>query len=225
MQRKLQQVLSRRHSDAGMTLIELSIVMMIMAIVMAMAGAVLISLTQSATRTDARITDEQEASTVLAQVSRDIRSAHKVTFAAFSSPVPGDEIELQMNQPANTWLEWIYTPTAATVNGVAQPAHTLARYLATSPTGPFKPSAPSVATPVNVANGTNNLFEYYYLGGQIVTNTTYTSTIETCATRVSVILQVATGKNLTAVPTFTVRDDVAITDQEAQWQTLPCSNV
>jgi prepilin-type N-terminal cleavage/methylation domain-containing protein len=219
-----QEVLADRRPDDGMTLIELTVVLMVMAIVMSIAGSILFSLSKTASRNDAVVTDEQEASTVLAQVSRDIRSAHQVTFAAFASAAPTQEIELQMNQPSNTWVEWVYTPTAATVNGVSQPSHTLARYTSSSATGTFKESAPSVSTPVNVANGSTALFRYFTgSGSELVAQPGNTAGLQTCTTRVMVTLLVATEKNLTAVPTFQLTDDVAITDQEAQWSTLPCS--
>ena len=206
-----------------MTIIELTIVMFVMAIVLTVAGTTVFSLTQTANRTNAQVTDEQEASTVLAQLSRDVRSAHQVTFTAFTSPVATQEVELQMNQPAGTWVEWVYTPTAATVNGVNQPAHTLDRFTATSASGPFGLSNPSVTTPVNVVNGsTTDVFRYFQGNGSEITTIDSTSSLQTCTTRVLVTLDVAT-QNVTAVSTFQIGDDVAITDQELQWGSLPCS--
>lgn len=224
-----QPLLRKRPTEAGTTLIELTIVLLVMSIVIGIAGSVLFSLSKTASRDDATVNDEQDASTVLAQVSRDIRSAHVITFAAFSSAtlVPADEIELQMNQPSNTWVEWVYTPSSATVNGATQPAHTLSRYVSTSSTGTFTKSAPSVSTPVNVANGASAaVFRFFAGNGSEFTNTannSVASSIQTCTTRVTVTLDVATTKSLQAVPTFQLSDDVAITDQEQQWATLPCS--
>jgi prepilin-type N-terminal cleavage/methylation domain-containing protein len=221
--RQREDLLSAEPAEAGMTLIELTIVLLVMAIVVAMAASMLFSLSQTATRNDTMVTDEQAASTVLAQLSRDIRSAHQINFAAFASPVPvAQEIELQMNQPPGQWIEWVYTPTAAVVNGATQSAHTLGRYISTSPTGVFKRSAPIVSTPVNVANGTTTPLFQYFQGDGTLLQTVVPATIQTCATRVEVTMQVATQKNITAVPTFNLGDDVAITDQEAQWETLPC---
>ena len=217
-----QELLERRTSDAGMTLIELTIVMFVMAIVLVVAGTTVFSLTQTANRTHAQVTDEQEASTVLAQLSRDIRSAHQITFVAFASPVPTMEIELQMNQPPGTWIEWVYTPTATTVNGINQPGHTLNRFAATSASGPFGLSNPTVTTPVNVVNGaTTDVFRYFQGNGSEITTIDSASSLQTCTTRVLVNLQAA--QNLSAVSTFQVGADVAITDQELQWGSLPCS--
>jgi type II secretory pathway pseudopilin PulG len=198
--------------------------MFVMAIVLVIASSGLLSLSGTAARSDAMVNDEQQASTVLSQVSRDIRSAHQVSFAGFASPVPTQEIELQMNQPANTWIEWVYTPLAASVNGISQPANSLARYVATAAAGPFKLSAPSVTTPVNVANGTGTpVFRYFQGNGSEITQIVSPSSLQTCTTRVSVEMVVSTQKRLPAVSTFQITDDVAITDQEAQWGTLPCS--
>lgn len=219
-------LLNDGRSESGMTLIELTIVMLVMSIVLVIAASGLLSLSNTATRSDAMINDEQQASTVLSQVSRDIRSAHQVTFAGFSSPVPTEQIELQMNQPSGTFVEWVYAPSATTVNGVSQPADSLARYVATAKTGPFKLSAPSVTTPVNVANGTGTpVFRYFQGNGSEITQLGLLNptSLQTCATRVSVTLDVSTQKKLPAITNFEITDDIAITDQEAQWGTLPCS--
>lgn len=207
-----------------MTLIEVSVVLLVMSIVMAIAGSAYWSLAQSANRNDAMVKDEAAASTVLGQVSRDIRSAHEVTFAAFASAVPTQEIELQMNQPASTWVEWVYTPTATTVNGVNQAANTLTRYIATAASGPFSLSNPTVTTPVKVVNsGTAYLFRYFQGNGSEITTIDSTSSLQTCTTRVAITMLVSTTDKVPAVATFQVGNDVAITDQESQWGTLPCS--
>lgn len=222
MQRK--PLLTAGPSEAGMTVIELLVVMFVMAIVLTIASTTFFSLSQTANRNNDMATDEQQASTVLLQVSRDIRSAHQVTFAAFSSPVPTEEIEMQLNQPAGTFVEWIYTPTALSINGFNQPANSLVRYSSTSATGPFTASAPEVTTPVEVANGTTTpVFRYFQGNGSEITSIDSPSSLQTCTTRVSVTLNVATEDKVPAVATFTVSDAVAITDQEAQWATLPCS--
>lgn len=217
-------LLGRRSSEKGMTLIELTIVMLLMSIVLVIAATGLFSLQQTATRTDTTVTDEQRASTVLAQVSRDIRSAHQVTFAAFASPVVTQEIELQMNQPAGTWVEWVYTPSAATINGFNQGAQTLTRYTSTSGTGPFTVSNPTITTPVKVANGsTIPVFRYFQGNGSELATSSLSSSIQTCTTRVLVTLSVSTQRNLSGVATFQIGNDVAVTDQENQWGSLPCS--
>jgi prepilin-type N-terminal cleavage/methylation domain-containing protein len=214
----------RASVEDGMTLIELTIVLLLMSIVLAIAGTTVFSLSQTASRNDTIVTDEQAASTVLAQVSRDIRSAHQVTFAGISSPTPTRQIELQMNQPASTWVEWVYTPSATTVNGVPQAANTLARYISNSATGPFKLSNPTVTTPVNIVNGsTAYVFRYFQGNGSEITLISSPSSLQTCTTRVTVTLVVGTQLKLPGVGSFQVSDDIAITDQEAQWATLPCS--
>ena len=207
-----------------MTLIELTLVLLVMSIVMLIVGTTLFSLTQTASRTDTSVTDEQAASTVLAQASRDIRSAHQVSFAGFTTPVPTQEIELQMNQPPGTWVEWVYTPTATTVNGVNQSARTLSRYVGTSASGPFTLSNPTVTTPVTVVNpGTLPVFRYFQGNGSEITAIDSATSLQTCTTRVAVTLAVSTQKPISAIATFQIGNDIAITDQESQWGTLPCS--
>lgn len=208
-----------------MTVIELTVVLLLMSVVLGIAGTTLFSLSQTANRNDTLVTDEQEASTVLGQVSRDIRSAHQVTFVGFASPAAAQEIELQMNNPAGTWVEWIYTPTAASVNGFNQPSHTLARYSSSSATGSFRLSNPNITTPVNVVNGTTTpIFRYFQgNGAELITANVGASSLQTCTTRVLVTLDVNTSNPVTAVATFQIGDDVAITDQETQWASLPCT--
>ena len=219
-----QELLTRRKSDVGMTLIELSVVLFLMSIMLVIAGTALFSLQQTATRNDTTVTDEQQASTVLAQVSRDIRSAHQVTFVGYSSPSPTQEIELQMNQPAGTWVEWVYTPSAATVNGTTQGAHTLTRYASSSASGPFTVSNPTITTPVNVVNGSASpVFRYFQGNGSEITTIDSPSSLQTCTTRVLVSLTVGTQRNISGVATFQIGNDVAITDQDNQWGSLPCS--
>jgi prepilin-type N-terminal cleavage/methylation domain-containing protein len=220
-----QELLTRRsRDDAGFTLIELVVVLLVSTIVLVIAGSTLISLNNTTSRVDSMTTDEQEASTVLAQVSRDIRSAHTVTFSGFSTPNPIQELELQMNQPANTWVEWVYTPTAATVNGAHQGSNTLVRYVGSSATGTFKQSAPSVSTPVNVGNGTTiPLFQYFQVtGAQMYGTAANVGTLDACTTRVTVTLEVIPQSKESGIPSFELTDDVTITDQAALWSSTPC---
>lgn len=79
-----------RHS--GFTLIEVLVVLLITTIIATIAGNALISLSSTASRTDSMVQEEQTASTVLAQLTEDIRSAVAISFPSGTSP--SSELEL-----------------------------------------------------------------------------------------------------------------------------------
>src|SRR5690242_13197053 len=67
-------------AEEGFTLIELVIVLLIMTVVIVVATGALISLSQTTNRGSAMITDEQQASTTMTQLAKDIRSAHAISI-------------------------------------------------------------------------------------------------------------------------------------------------
>jgi type II secretory pathway pseudopilin PulG len=199
-----------------MTLIELLLVLVLMTVVLAIAGNALLSLTTTANRTDSMVQAEQHASTVLASMSRDIRSAHVISFAAWgTTPASSQELELQLNQPSGQWVQWVYSSGAGPQCPGAGPS--LTRYVGTSDT-----TLGSISTPAlcRVANGTSDpIFTYWSKTDQQLSTTTNsdgsvnTGNETSCTTRIHVQLDVSPGTS--GVNTFKMTDDVALTDQVA----------
>jgi prepilin-type N-terminal cleavage/methylation domain-containing protein len=183
--------------ERGFTLLELMVVLAVMAVVLVVAGGALFSLSQTANRHGVMVTDEQTASTALAQMATDIRSAH-----SFSIPPgidPTTEVILQVNNPGGgtTPVEWVYN----------QPASTLTREVLNNDSS--VKYARTVVT--QVGNGrTVPLFTYYNYHGDNVSNADNT-TIGNCTTRIGVQLIVSPG--LAGVSSFKATDDVALSDQ------------
>jgi prepilin-type N-terminal cleavage/methylation domain-containing protein len=193
--------------EDGFTLLELMVVMLIMGVVLLVAGSALISLSTTTNRGSAMVTDEQVASGALAQMGKDIRSAHAITFpsGAVATDAP-NEVVLQENKPGGgtTPVEWIYSPTAAT----------LTREVLNS-SGSVVSTGPVVAKVANAS--TTSLLSYYKDdGSQIVPtsgSTTALGKISSCTTRIQVHLFLAPG--VSGVANFEESEDVAITDQLA----------
>lgn len=78
--------------DSGFTLLETMVVLMVMSIVVSICFFALTSLSNTASRSDATVQEEQTASTVLAQLTEDFRSAVSISFPTGASP--SSEIEM-----------------------------------------------------------------------------------------------------------------------------------
>ena len=182
-------------ADAGFTMVELAVVLLIFAIVMSICGSVIVSLSNSARRNDSMVTTEQAASTALAVLARDIRSAHSISFPG-TSP---NQVELQDNNGSGgyVYVEWTYDSTAKTVT----------RSTATSAAGPFTKTGPTASS---VTNGSTGIFRYYNVLGAEISSAT-NNTIKNCAARIGVQLDVSSST--IGVPTFMASEDVSLTDQ------------
>jgi type II secretory pathway component PulJ len=181
------------------------VVLAITSIVLVIAGSALISLTTTTNRGTAMVTDEQEASTVMAQLAKDIRSAHRISYptGTAQSQTP-NLLVLQENQPNGTYqnIEWHYqAPTPPALTG------SLVRELQVN--GNYAPNGPSVSRVVNPSG----LFTYYNKNGGSAGNDP--ATIGNCTTRVEINLVVAPSKAGAGIPNFSETEDVTITDQVA----------
>ena len=181
-------------SEDGFSLLELVIVLSIMTVVVSLAGTVLFSLSRTASRTDAMVGAEQAASSVLAQMARDIRSSHSLNIP--SGATPALSVGFQVNQPGGgtSNIEWTYDATADTVTRYVQNAG-----------GTFVPSGPRAAS---VTNGSGGIFSYFFDDG-----TPLTSNYSSCTARIRITLDVA--PTVTGTSTFQEVQDVALTDQLA----------
>jgi type II secretory pathway pseudopilin PulG len=190
-------------------LLEISIATLIIGIMLAIAAGALVSLENTTSRNSAMVNIEQDASTTLAQMARDIRSAHSITFVS-STTNAADAVVLYVNQPSGgtpSPIEWVYQPpTAPAVVG------TLSRVVLTSS---LAVSATRVVL-TDVANGTNPVFSYFNLNGgspMSTSGTTANQTLENCTTAIGVSLTISPTP-IRAVSNFTESDQVAVTDQE-----------
>jgi prepilin-type N-terminal cleavage/methylation domain-containing protein len=207
--------------DSGFTVLELMVVVGIMSIVLVIAGSALISLTTTTNRGSAMVTNEQEASTVMAQLAKDIRSAHRISFptGTTQSQTP-NLLVLQENQADGTTktIEWLYQPPTP-------PAQTGSLVRQVMVNGTYRangPSASRVITPlvdppghaILDANGNPiPLFTYYNKAGGAAGNDPVT--IGNCTTRVEVNLEIAPSKAGRGIRNFIETEDVTITDQVA----------
>lgn len=201
-----------RADDGGFTLIELVIVTAIMVVVLVMASSGLVSLSNGANRDTAVVQEEQQASTELTQMARDIRSAHALVIP--SGFTVSNQIELQVNSgagscslpgpPASKYalVEWIYQPSATPTSS------TLKREVLTC-TGASVQSTAWILK--RVANGSSNpMFKYFNQYGNNI-STALPGAIAACTTRIGIDLLV--GSVTTTVVPFETKQSVALTDQ------------
>jgi prepilin-type N-terminal cleavage/methylation domain-containing protein len=196
---------TRSAREEGFTVLELMVVLAIMSIVLIIAGGALISLTTATNRGSAMVTDEQEASTVLAQMAKDIRSAHRISYPTGTTlSQTTSTLVLQENLANGTTqnIEWLYqAPTP--------PAQTGSLIREVQVNGTYNPSGPSVSRVVNPG-----IFTYFNKNGG-PSNQVDAATIGNCTTRVQVNLVIAPSKAGAGVANFTETEDVTITDQVA----------
>jgi prepilin-type N-terminal cleavage/methylation domain-containing protein len=189
--------------DDGFTLIELIIVTLVMGIVLTIAGSALLSLTTTANSNESMVADEQAASTTLAQLTRDIRSANSITFPSTAGASDtANEVELIVNQVSGTTMTtipvlWVYSSTAQTLTREVGPS--------------FTPSGPVLQRVANPAG--SPIFSYIDgkqgtpLSGQLPAN------ISLCATTIHVDIYVAPPSSTKGVATFETSSDIALTNQ------------
>lgn len=197
-----------RLRDDGFTLLEVTIATAILGIMLAIAAGALISLQNVTARNNAMITIEQNASTTLAQMARDIRSSHSITFLP-STTNAAYSVVLNVNQPSGGTIpvEWVYQPPAAPAT-----VGTLSRVVLTQS---LAVSATKVVLS-DVANGANPLFSYFNLNGgspMPTSGSTALQTLQNCTTAIGVNLTISPNP-VPGVNVFSESDQVAITDQQ-----------
>jgi prepilin-type N-terminal cleavage/methylation domain-containing protein len=190
--------------DKGFTLIEVLITGLVLSIITAIAGSALISLTTEGNRNLSAVVQEQTASTVMAQLAADIRSAVSVTFPSNASP--STEVELgepSLGDPSKTTeVLWIYSGT------------TLTREQMNSSNN-WTQAGPQATNVVNTSS--QAVFTYYDATGTSIPNgvtppipSTDQSTVETNATAISVNLYVSSTRS--GVSTYNQTEEVALTN-------------
>lgn len=209
-----------KTEESGFTILELTIVMAIMAIVLVIAGSAVVSYQNVTSRTSAMIDVEQSASSTLALVARDIRSAHSITFPTASGSTgtcpqttnAANTVILNENQPstsATTPVEWIYQPPVGSA--------TVGTFCRVTLNSNLTPKTTQVMLS-NLSNPSSTpVFTYYDLQGQPIpltgTVSTVNQTLQTCSTAIGVTLAISPSP-IPNVATFTESNEVAITDQQ-----------
>ncbi len=199
-------------SDDGFTVIELMIATLIMTVVVAMAGTIIYSVTVAANRNGAVISNQQQASNVITQLGRDIRSANTLSFP---TSAPATQVELIDNQVTSTGATtstpvlWLYSTAAATCRSVTAPC--LLRETQVSGTFTANPSF-SISLSNNIT--TNPVFTYYTFAnpGVAISSTQSPNYFSTCTTDMAIDLIMTTTTN-NAPSTFEDTDQVALTNQ------------
>lgn len=106
----------RTRSEEGFTVLEVTMVSAILLLVMAAFFGMLLSLTKTEQRTNALISNEQDARFVLTDLARDIRAANPMaTFATTSDYQSKVQVRLG-TAPSQTIVRWVYdtAPASAT---------------------------------------------------------------------------------------------------------------
>lgn len=184
-----------RSDEAGFTLLEMAIVLLVATVVLVSAVSTLTSLANAASRNEAVNTQEQSVSTTMAQLERDIRSATSISFPSGASPQ--DELQLaETSGGTNSNLLWVYNASLGTLTREAQV------------NGAFQAGG-SAVDGVSSAAGTG-VFKYYGTqAGDI--SATPPSNIAMCATAVGIDLQVTSTR--VGVGSFEETAEVALTQQ------------
>jgi prepilin-type N-terminal cleavage/methylation domain-containing protein len=186
---------SSGERQGGYTIVELTVVMLVMSVVLVIAGSVFISLSTTANRNDSMVADEQAASSAVTQMTRDIRSANSISFPASN---PGNQIQLVDNQQSGgtQTVMWSYNPAA----------RTLTRQVLVGSS--FSTSGPPTSRVANPS--TSPVFTYFDDSGSNISATTVAN-ITKCATSIGVHLYIA--PSISGVATFQESDQVALTNQ------------
>ena len=197
------------EGDAGFTVAELLVVMAVMAIVLVIAGSSLISMQNTTSRNTAMINVEQDASTTLALMARDIRSAHSIGFTSLTSNA-AVSVVLYENQPGSsttTPVEWVYQPPSGSA-----PTGVLSREVLNSA---LSPTSTQVLLRDLANTSSNPVLTYYDLHGQTMSTTAASAdaTLSNCTTAIGVNLTISPSP-VPGVANFQESNVVAITDQE-----------
>lgn len=182
--------------DEGFSLLELIIVLTLASVVLVIASGALISLDNATSRNDSIVQEEQSASTTMARMERDIRSASSISIPTGASPADQLEVAVLGSDGSITNILWRYDPAALTLTRETQQE------------GTFQPSGYAIT---HVANGTGSpVFRYYDSGASEISGTT-ASNIANCATAVDIDFTVSSATS--GVGSFEESAAVALTNQ------------
>lgn len=188
----VREVLTRPREDDGFTLLEITVVSIVLAAILAIGGGVFVSLNNTTARNEAMVQAEQSASTVMTELEHDIRSTQTVAVIPGVSASQGVQLAILQPDGTTTNVQWLYDPFM----------ETLTRSIQNGPS--FQPSG------YKLSSVTNIIFSYFDAQAGDITSTT-NSNIATCTT--------AIGIDVTVTPTtrgaspFVDTAEVALTNQ------------
>lgn len=165
---------SRRDSEAGFTLIELTIVMVMLLLISGAMFQMLDSLTRNERIQQAMVTNQERVRLAMIEVGRDIRAANPLNELSTTTDYPTMlELSLGPRDGTQTHVRWRLSGT------------TLVRQVLTAPRGTVT-ATKNVLTNVRNVAGSQPLFEYYRPDGTLIDVATHAGDISQCAVRVNV---------------------------------------
>jgi prepilin-type N-terminal cleavage/methylation domain-containing protein len=185
-------MLKGHRDEHGYSLLEIMVVSVILAVIMAIGGGAFVSINNSTTRNELMVQAEQSASTVLTQLEHDIRSSQTVAVPGGVEPSQGIQMAVLASDGTTTNIEWLYNISSQTLTREVQSGSS------------YQPSG-FQATSVQSA-----AFTYYNAQGTDITATT-NSNIATCATAIGIDLLIAPAESGTTP--FEETAEVALTNQ------------
>lgn len=184
------------RGEEGLTLIEMVIVVVLASVVLAAAMGALTSFGSAAASNNSIVGEQQAASTVMAQLERDIRSASAISIPSGASPSDQLQLTLPGGGGSTTQVLWIYDPASGTIARETEVG------------GAFRPSGYSTG---GVGNGTATpVFTYYASDGTDISSTTV-SNIAMCSTAVGIHVTLTSSR--TGIGPYQETAEVALTDQ------------
>jgi type II secretory pathway pseudopilin PulG len=169
-----------RRDDTGITIIEVTVVMMILAIVAVILFTALASLTESEARTQKMVDNEQQVRFVVDQVLRDLREANPLSGMSYADEnAYTSALQLATGDTTKTYVRWVYDNTSSSPT-----YRTLRRQILSADTE----TATVLSSTIKLRNVQNSeLFEYFSQSGNDLVSGSYPAAdIGNCAIRVRV---------------------------------------
>ncbi len=175
----------RRRDEAGFSVIELSVVTVVMAVVALSLMGVLNSLTKSEARVHALVTNQETVRVGLDRLQRDLRAANPVDASATSSAYrDAVQVELGPNPGTRSYIRWFYDTAPASPT-----YETLLRQVMSGP-GTNATVVSQVPVIVRVRNTESGVALFTYLNSQgadlVATNPDTPANVANCAIRIHI---------------------------------------
>lgn len=168
----------RDGDDAGFTVVEVTVVLMIMMLVLSAFYGLLNTLTKHERRTQALVGNEQAVRFFINELAREIRSSNPMqTQAVTNADAYTNSIELALGPSASaqTYVRWSYDETAQVIT----------RSILTGPGGTAVTQTAKLDRVRNVETGTPFL-QYYNQHGQDLVALGIADDVANCAIRVKI---------------------------------------